>query len=108
MSRRVCEALAGVTRERIAEERRHETERRQIREGEQPHSNVRLETRDVPARIRRREFRVEVDEEIEPDLVCRDALQGVEVLVDVGQLFRLDVEAALLIELSGHADGEAL
>src|SRR2546425_3964250 len=104
----MCETVACVLRELAPEERGHQREGLKLRQREQPHADVGLQTRDVTVAIRHREFRVQVDEEIEPDFMRPGPLQGVEVLVDIAELFGLDVQAALFVELPSQAEGEAL
>src|SRR5207302_1916662 len=55
-----------------------------------------------------RKFGVQIDEEVETNLVGCDSSQGVEVLMDIHQLLGLDVQPALLEELSREAGREGL
>src|SRR5207247_2258837 len=108
MSGRVREAIDGVPRQLVPQEGRHQARAREGLEREQAQPEVILPTRDAPFPIRRWERGVEVHEEIESDLVGPQALQGVEVLVDIDQFFHLDVQPALLVELARHAGGQGL
>src|SRR5437870_2695998 len=105
---RLHEVLAGIAGQLVAEERRHQRGRGKPREGEESHADVRFAARDVSGGVRRRELRIQIDEEVEPDFVSRDPFQVVEVLVHVHELLRFHVEAGLLVDLAAHALAQAL
>src|SRR5256885_3678704 len=69
---------------------------------------MRFLARDVALGIRRRELGVEIDEEVETDLVGGNLPEGVEVLVDVGELLGFDVQPAFLEEFARQAGREGL
>src|SRR5256885_16273043 len=69
---------------------------------------MRFLARDVALGIRRRELGVEIDEEVETNLVGGNLPEGVEVLVDVGELLGFDVQAAFLEEFARQAGREGL
>src|SRR5438093_10736322 len=108
MACRLHEMRTGIAGQLVPQERWHQCEGRKPREREESHADVGFAARDVSSGVRRRELGVQIDEEIETDFVGRDLSQGVEILVDVHELLRLDVEAGLLVTLAAHAPGEAL
>src|SRR2546427_6017994 len=108
MPGRSREMVPDIAGELVAEERGHQLNPEKTCEREQPHANVRFAARDVSGRIRGREGRAQIDEKVEPDLVCRDPFDCVEILVHVDELFRFDIEAALLIEFAAQTGCEAL
>src|SRR2546427_9109886 len=103
VSGRSREMVADIAGELVAEERGHYLDPEKTCEREQPQANVRFPAQDVPGRIRRGELRVQIDDKVEPNLVCRDPFDRVEILVFVDELFRFDVESALFIEFAAHA-----
>src|SRR3989442_3099428 len=108
MPGRSREMVPDIAWELVAEERGHQLNPEKTCEREQPHANVRFAARDVPGGTHRGELRVQVDEKVEPDLVCRDPFHRVEVLVHVDELFRFDIEATLFIEFAAQTGCEAL
>src|SRR5207245_10360476 len=108
MSCRSSEMVPDIAGELVAEKGRHQLNREKTCEREQPHADVRFAARDVPGGTHRGELRVQVDEKVEPDLVCRDPFHRVEVLVHVDELFRFDIEATLFIEFAAQTGCEAL
>src|SRR5438132_935969 len=84
-------ARTGIAGQLVPQERWHQCEGRKPREREESHADVGFAARDVSSGVRRRELGVQIDEEIETDFVGRDLSQGVEILVDVHELLRLDV-----------------
>src|SRR2546425_13298480 len=79
------EMIAGILRELAPQESGHQGEGEKLRQREQPQADVGLQTRDVTTTIRRWKFRVEVEEEGEPDFMRLGPLQGGGVLVDLGR-----------------------
>src|SRR2546425_4285791 len=104
----MCEMIACILRELAPQKRGHQREGLKLRQREQPQTDVGLQTRDVTTAIWSWEFRVKVDEEVESNFMGLGAFYGVEVLVDIAELFGLDVETALFVDLSSQAEGEAL
>src|SRR3989442_15902284 len=108
MSCRSSEMVPDIAGELVAEKGRHQLNREKTCEREQPHADVRFAARDGTGGTHRGELRVQVNKKGEPDLVCRDPLHRVKVLVPVQERFLFDIEATLFIDFATQTRVEAL
>src|SRR2546428_4755796 len=107
MPGRSSEMVPDIAGEVVAEKGRHQLNREKTCEREQPHADVRFAARDVTGGTHRGELRVQVDEKVEPDLVCRLLLEKKKNIVQVDELFRFDIEATLFLKFAALSGCQA-